>query len=58
MKKWENLTLITLGLENTYSVQCYSSEKHGCHKTGNGEHARQDNVDVSGGNKGHMANAA
>ena len=33
-------------------------EKHRCHKTGNEEHARQDNVDVSGGNKGHIANAA
>lgn len=28
MKKWENLTLITLGLENTYSVECYSSERN------------------------------
>ncbi len=65
MKKWNNPKLMMLGVENTEDtcngdhyiiidgIMPIDPSKHLCHKTGNGEHGGNDDIDVPGQGKGH-----
>ena len=67
MKKWNNPELMILGVEDTEDtcdgnhyviidgIMQIDPNKHPCHKTGNGEHGGNDDVDVPGLGKGHIA---
>ena len=62
MKKWNNPELMILGVEDTEDtcdgnhyviidgIMQIDSNKHPCHKTGNGEHNNNGNHDGDGGN--------
>ena len=67
MKKWNKPELLSLGVENTFDVDCtcgvvgsigeastFKPEKHPCHKTGNGEHNMEGNHTQGVVQNGHI----
>lgn len=67
MKKWNKPELLSLGVENTFDVDCtcgvtsstndwdtFDSKKHPCHKTGNGLHNNNGNHGAGVSQNGHV----